>query len=187
MRARTAAPSPEDARSVFAAFLDELGDGVLAAAAAGADVLLTAFGPAPLGRLVAEGLGIPSVGVYLAPGVPTREFPPPGWPNAGQLSPADNLAAGREVLSRTGSLYADVLWRLRARLDLPAATAEPPADWPVCHGFSPAVVPRPADGQRPCTSPGTGGRPGRRDGSPRIGSSTSSRPVPLRCSSGSAA
>ncbi len=145
VRARTAAPSPEAARSVFAAFLDELGDGVLAAAAAGADVLLTAFGPAPLGRLVAEGLGIPSVGVYLAPGVPTREFPPPGWPNAGQLSPADNLAAGREVLSRTGSLYADVLWRLRARLDLPAATAEPPADWPVCHGFSPAVVPRPAD------------------------------------------
>src|SRR4051812_45355646 len=80
VRARTAAPSPEAARSVFAAFLDELGEGVIAAAAAGTDMLLTAFGPAPLGRLVAEGLGIPSVGVYLAPGVPTREFPPPGRP-----------------------------------------------------------------------------------------------------------
>ena len=80
VRARTAAPSPEAAQAVFATFLDELGDGVLAAAAAGADVLLTAFGPAPLARVVAAGLGLPSAGVYLAPGVPTREFPPPGWP-----------------------------------------------------------------------------------------------------------
>jgi len=148
VRARTAAPSPEAARSVFAAFLDELGEGVMTAAAAGTDILLTAFGPAPLSRLVAEGFDIPSLGVYLAPGVPTREFPPPGWPDAEHLSPADNIAAGRKVLARTGSLYADVLRRLRTQLDLPAATAEapsPPDDWPICHGFSPAVVPRPAD------------------------------------------
>jgi sterol 3beta-glucosyltransferase len=149
VRARTAAPSPEAARSVFAAFLEELGDGVMAAAAAGTDILLTAFGPAPLGRLVAEGFGIPSLGVYLAPGVPTREFPPPGWPVTGQqLSPADNLAAGRELLARSGSLYADVLRRLSTRLDLPAAAAEAavqPENWPICHGFSPAAVPRPAD------------------------------------------
>jgi sterol 3beta-glucosyltransferase len=148
VRARTAAPSPESARAVFAGFLDELGEGVIAAAAAGADILLTAYGPAPLGRLVAEAFGIPSVGVYLAPGVPTREFPPPGWPTTGQTSPADNLAAGRELLARTGSLYAQVLRRMRARLGLPAATAEAPSapnDWPICHGFSPAVVPRPAD------------------------------------------
>src|SRR4051794_24235239 len=135
VRARTAAPSPEAARSVFAAFLDELGEGLTAAAAAGADILLTAFGPAPLGRLVAEAFGIPSAGVYLAPGVPTREFPPPGWPDSGQLSPADNIAAGRELLARTGSLYADALRRMRARLDLPAVAEEPgpPANWPLCH------------------------------------------------------
>ena len=148
VRARTAAPSPEAAKSVFAAFLDELGDGVIAAVAAGTDVLLTASGPAPLSRLVADGFGIPSLGVYLAPGVPTREFPPPGRPVTGQLSPADNIAAGRELIARTGSLYADVLRRLRARLDLPAAASEapsPPDDWPICHGFSPAVVPRPVD------------------------------------------
>ena len=50
--------------------------------------------------------------------------------------------------SRTGSLYAEVLQRLRGRLDLPAATVPTvtsPDDWPICHGFSPAVVPRPAD------------------------------------------
>ncbi|SCL39363.1 UDP:flavonoid glycosyltransferase YjiC, YdhE family [Micromonospora pallida] len=148
VRARTAAPSPEAAGAVFAAFLDELGEGVLTATAAGTDILLTAFGPAPLSRVVAEGFGIPSLGVYLAPGVPTREFPPPGWPDAGHLSPADNLAAGRELLARTGVLYADVLRRLRARLDLPASTGEtpnPPDDWLICHGYSSAVVPRPTD------------------------------------------
>src|SRR4051794_18891074 len=143
-RARTAAPSPEAARSVFAAFLDDLGEGVLAVVGAGADIVLTAFGPAPLSRVVAEGLGIPSVGVYLAPGVPTREFPPPGWPVTGATSPADNLAAGRAALARSGSLSADVVRRLRDRLDLPGAE-EVPHDWPICHGFSPAVVPRPAD------------------------------------------
>ncbi|GIF00692.1 glycosyltransferase [Paractinoplanes rishiriensis] len=73
-RARTAAPSPEAAAEVFAAFIDELGDGVLAAAEDGADLLLTAFGPAPLSRVVARGLGLRCLGVYLAPGVPTREF-----------------------------------------------------------------------------------------------------------------
>lgn len=143
-RARTAAPSPEAARSVFAAFLDDLGDGVLAAAQAGADVVLTAFGPAPVSRAVAEGLGVPSAGVYLAPGVPTREFPPPGSPATG-----DNLGAGRDVLARSGALYAEVLRRLRARMGLPAVgaaeAAVPPDGWPICHGFSPAVVPRPAD------------------------------------------
>ena len=110
VRARTAAPSPEAAKSVFAAFLDELGDGVIAAVAAGTDVLLTASGPASMSRLVADGFGIPSLGVYLAPGVPTREFPPPGWHATGQLAPADNLAAGRELLARTGSLYACLLY-----------------------------------------------------------------------------
>jgi sterol 3beta-glucosyltransferase len=148
VRARTAAPSPEAARSVFAAFLDELGHGVLTAATAGTDILLTAFGPAPLSRLVADGFGIPSVGVYLAPGVPTRAFPPPGWPAAENPSPDDNIAAGRKMLARSGSLYGDALQRLRTRLGLPAGTdpaPSPPDDWPVCHGFSPAVVPRPAD------------------------------------------
>src|SRR3954464_128705 len=48
VRAPTAAPFPQAPRSVFAPFLDELGDGVVAATAAGTDILLTAFGPAPL-------------------------------------------------------------------------------------------------------------------------------------------
>jgi UDP:flavonoid glycosyltransferase YjiC (YdhE family) len=139
-RARTAAPSPEAARSVFAAFLDDLGDGVLAAVATGTDLVLTAFGPAPVSRLVADAFGIPSMGVYLAPGVPTREFPPPGSP-AGTAE--ENLAAGRTVLDRSGALYSDALHRLGTQLGV--STTATPDDWPICHGYSPAVVPRPAD------------------------------------------
>jgi sterol 3beta-glucosyltransferase len=189
-RARTAAPSLEEAQSVFAEFVDELGEGVMAAAAAGTDLLLTAYGPAPLGRLVAEGMGIPSVGVYLAPGVPTREFSPPGWPVAGPPSPADNLAAGREVLARTGSIYTDVLRRLRARLDLPAVTAEapsPPGDWPICHGFSPAVVARPSDWPENVHVTGYWWPVRPRGWQPPVLLSTSSVPGLLRCSWGSAA
>jgi hypothetical protein len=100
VRARTAAPSPEAARSVFASFLDRLGDGVIEAAAAGTDMLLTAFGPAPLSRLVAEGFGIPSVGAYLAPAVPTQEFPPPGWPGTSATS-------GRPATSRRAASCSD--------------------------------------------------------------------------------
>ncbi|WP_028936423.1 glycosyltransferase [Pseudonocardia spinosispora] len=146
VRARTAAPSPEDAHTVFTGFLDELGEGVVAATAAGTDVLLTAFGPAPLSRLVAQSAGIPSMGVYLVPGLLTREFALPG--SSRQLSPADNHAAGRALLARAGSLHADVLARLRARLDLPPVTEErasPPDNWPICHGYSPSVLPRPTD------------------------------------------
>ncbi|MEV6302173.1 glycosyltransferase [Actinoplanes sp. NPDC051861] len=144
VRARTAAPSPEAARSVFATFLDELGDGVVAAAT-GADVLLTAFGPAPLSRAVAAAHGIPCVGVYLAPGVPTREFPLPGRPASD-----DNLATGREMLAGTDALYAGVLRRLGLPTAAPSGSpgarqSRAGSASPVCHGYSPAVVPRPAD------------------------------------------
>src|SRR5215468_6805121 len=121
-RARMAAPSPEAGRTVFTAFLDELGEGLIAAVAAGADVLLSAFGPSPLSRVAAEGFGIPSVGTYLVPAVPTAAFPLPGWPEPGDLGPAGNLAAGRELLGRGADLYTNILPRLRARLGLTTAT-----------------------------------------------------------------
>jgi UDP:flavonoid glycosyltransferase YjiC (YdhE family) len=149
VRARASAPSPEDARSVFVSFLGDLGDGVLASVAAGSDLILTAFGPAPLSRLVAEALGVPSLGVYLTPSVPTRDFPPPGRPAPTDVSPEANLAAGRDALVRAGSLYPEALARLRAALGLPAGRApvdaSPPDGWPICHGVSPTLLPRPAD------------------------------------------
>ena len=150
VRARTAAPSPEAARSVFEVFLEELGEGLIAAVAGGTDVVLAAFGPAPMARLVADAFGIPSVGVHLAPGVPTREFAPPGWPVTGKQSPAENITAWRTLIAQTSALYDGVLHRLRTRLHLPAGAvdASPPDDWPICHGFSQAVMARPADWPR---------------------------------------
>jgi UDP:flavonoid glycosyltransferase YjiC (YdhE family) len=121
---------------------------VIAAVAAGADVVLTAFGASPLSRTVAEGFGIPSVGAYLLPGVPTAQFPLPGSPEP-DLGPEGNLVAGREMLRRAGELYGDVLSAVRARLDLPTVATPhstgAPDGWPICHGYSPLVVPRPAD------------------------------------------
>ena len=147
-RARTAAPDPAAAHSVFADYLDRLGDGIVDAATAGTDLLITAFGPAPLARAVAEGLGIPSVGAYLAPGFPTTAFPPPGLPNADNLGPRGNLAAGREMFGRAASMYAAVVHRLRAGLGGSAAMPDGGREsdgWPIFHGFSPTVVPRPDD------------------------------------------
>jgi sterol 3beta-glucosyltransferase len=147
-RARIAAPSPEDARTVFSGFLEQLGEGLIEAVNAGADVVLSALGPAPLSRVVAEGFAIPSIGTYLVPAVPTAQFPLPGWPHPGDLGPAGNLAAGRDQLDRAADLHAESLPRLRARLGLPStdsAGVEPPKGWPICHGFSPTVVPRPDD------------------------------------------
>ena len=150
VRARMAAGAGEGARSDTVRFLEGLGEGIVAAADQAADVVLTALGPAPLSRLAAEALGLPSMGTYLAPAVPTGEFALPGLPQPGEANPAANLVAGRALLAGAGSLYADILPRLRDRTGLPATPASggdgaEDTTWPVCHGFSPLVVPRPAD------------------------------------------
>jgi UDP:flavonoid glycosyltransferase YjiC (YdhE family) len=180
VRARTVARSPEEARLHTIRFLEGLGEGIVTAADQAADVVLTALGPAPLSRLATEVLGLPMLGTYLAPAVPTGEFALPGLPQPGGVDRAANLAAGRAQLATADSLYAGILPRLRARLGLPiepaaggraagnraagnraagnraagnqaagrlAAGGDEPGDaaWPVCHGFSPLVVPRPGD------------------------------------------
>ncbi len=120
--ARTAPGSDPEARSATVKFLEGLGDGIVAAGQA-ADVVLTALGPAPLSRLAAEALGLPCLGTYLAPAVPTGEFALPGLPQSGDAGPAANLAAGRRLLAGAGSLYAGILPRLRDRLGLPPGPA----------------------------------------------------------------
>ncbi|QTI89390.1 glycosyltransferase [Streptomyces sp. AgN23] len=146
IRTRAEAASWEEARAAMAAFLDRLADGVVAAAD-GADLVLTAFGPAALSRTAGEAYGIPVIGTYLAPACATREFAPPGVPGGDDLGPDGNLAAGRRLLADAGALQAGAVAGLRTRLGLPPATSQPTgADLrPVFHGFSPLVVPRPAD------------------------------------------
>jgi sterol 3beta-glucosyltransferase len=133
-----------------AAFIGELGHGIGDAAAPGTGLLLLSVTTAPLGWQVAEAMGIPSVGVYLQPVAPTSEFPPPIG-SVGSLGRWGNRAAGRLSVRVADRMYAASVQQLRSRLALPAASLatvrrqHERACWPVLHGFSPVLVPRPAD------------------------------------------
>ncbi|MBO8191609.1 glycosyltransferase family 1 protein [Streptomyces oryzae] len=147
IRSRGRAASPEEARTVMTAFLDGLADGVAEAVAGGTDLLLTAFGPSPLSQAAGGAFGIPVLGTYLAPAFPTREFPLPGAPRDDDPGADGNFAAGQSVLWQGEALSAEAATRLRDRLGLRAGTPSAPLghSGPVFHGFSPLVVPRPAD------------------------------------------
>ncbi|RSS94216.1 glycosyltransferase [Streptomyces sp. WAC05292] len=146
MRGWSQAASREEARALTRAYAEGLADGVAEAAEGGTDLLLTAFGPAPLSLAAGEALRVPVIGTYLTPSFATRRFPlPPAAPGAG-LGPEGNLAAGRDVVARAAGVFAGSAARLRRRLGLPAeAPAQPDGLRPVFHGFSPLVVPRPGD------------------------------------------
>ncbi|MFI8962939.1 glycosyltransferase [Streptomyces sp. NPDC053493] len=139
------AASREEVQALTRAYADGLADGVAEAVAGGADLLLTPFGPAPLSRTAGEAFGVPVVGTYLVPAFATKEFPLPNARSTESPGPAGNLAAGRDVLKRAEGVFAGAVTRLRARLGLPGAPSAPVDVRPVFHGFSPLVVPRPAD------------------------------------------
>jgi sterol 3beta-glucosyltransferase len=188
-RARIAAASPQAGRAVFADFLEQLGEGLITAVTPGADVVLSAFGPSPLSRAIADGFGIPSVGTFLIPSVPTAAFPLPGWPDLDDLGPAGNLTAGRELLGHAADLYADILPGLCARLGTTSTTVDagPPHGWPIYHGFSPAVVPRPHDWPPEVRVSGYWWPANQLAGNRPANCSTSGTPGALRCSSASPA
>ncbi|MFJ9468006.1 glycosyltransferase [Streptomyces caniferus] len=123
----------------------EMADAVAEVCAAGAEVLLFSSSLAPLGLVAAEGLRLPGVGVFLQPLEPTREFPPvifdmPSW------GPFANRALGQCAQSLLSRAFAPGVRHLQRRLGVtPDALARRRRTWPVHHGFSPAVVPRPAD------------------------------------------
>ncbi|MFE4515815.1 glycosyltransferase [Kitasatospora sp. NPDC056783] len=126
-------------------FMPALGDGIADATALGADLLLTTNSTSPLGQVVAEAADIPSIGVFLQPLAPTREFPP-AVTGIRSLGPVGNLLAGHATQASTDQLFAPAVHGLRRRLGLPpAGVARDRRNHPVLHGFSPLVVPRPAD------------------------------------------
>ncbi|MGW1892765.1 glycosyltransferase [Streptomyces sp. NPDC002004] len=133
-----------------AAFVRELGTGIADAAAQGAELLLLSTTTAPLGWHVAEAMGVPSLGAYLQPVTPTGSFPPVVG-GARSLGPWGNRAAGRLSLRVVDRIHAEAARRLRDRFGLPPAAPGQvrrryeERGWPVLHGFSPHVVPRPAD------------------------------------------
>ncbi|MEW1654522.1 glycosyltransferase [Streptomyces sp. NPDC093707] len=133
-----------------ATFIGQLGDGMADAAGPDTELLLLSTTTAPLGWHLAEALDIPSAGVYLQPTAPTRAFSPV-VSGGRSLGGRGNRTAGRLALRVVDRLHADAVRALRTRLGLPPATARTvrrrteAANWPVLHGFSELLVPRPAD------------------------------------------
>jgi UDP:flavonoid glycosyltransferase YjiC (YdhE family) len=137
------------AASLARSAAEEMTD-ALVQAARGADIVLAAGAVAPLGRAIAEGLGLPSLGVFLQPQHPTREFGAPILGGRSLGSVADHLG-GRAVAAAVDRVHTRAMDRLRTRHGMilrgPAALrrAHERAHWPVLHGFSELVVPRPRD------------------------------------------
>jgi sterol 3beta-glucosyltransferase len=130
----------------------ELHAGILAAARqGGADVLLLQGVSAIGGYHIAEGLGVPSMGLGMSPIYPTSEFPPSTL-TARSLGRWGNRAAGKALVLFGSPVLAGPVKELRAELGLPRLGTyqavfgeQDAAHWPAFAGFSPAVVPRPAD------------------------------------------
>jgi UDP:flavonoid glycosyltransferase YjiC (YdhE family) len=137
------------AASMARSAAEEMTD-ALVQAARGADAVLAAGAVAPLGRAIAEGLTLPSLGLFLQPQHPTREF---GAPMLGgrSLGAVGNRLGGVAVATAVDRVFTDAMRRLRTRhgMTLPGAVAlrraQERARWPVLHGFSELVVPRPRD------------------------------------------
>ena len=124
----------------------------LVSAARESELLLVSSSLAPLGHALGEGLAVPSMGVYLQPLHPTAEFGPciVGTRSWGRLG---NRLGGHLVNASVDVIFADTLrTTVRHELGLPGRAARQAthrarerAHWPVHHGFSEHVVPRPAD------------------------------------------
>ncbi|GAA1712752.1 glycosyltransferase [Fodinicola feengrottensis] len=115
-----------------------------------ADVLLLSPWAEFAGHPFAEANGIPSIGVRLQPLSATAAHPPSvlgAWSLGG---PGNRLAgaAGGALVDR---VYGNVVNDIRARVGLSATSVSAlrrrrtEAGWPILHGYSPAVVPRPRD------------------------------------------
>lgn len=129
----------------------ELGDGIVAAVQrTRPDVILLSTLVAPLGYQVAEAAGVPWAGVFLQPIAPTGAFGSVllGGRSIGRLGNRA-VTAGADYTSQ--ALYAGPVRALRRRLGLPHEPIRTLRSWqdggrhPTFHGFSTAVVPRPAD------------------------------------------
>ncbi|MBA0046593.1 glycosyltransferase [Mycobacteroides sp. LB1] len=115
-----------------------------------ADILLLSPFSELAGHPLAEAKDIPSVGIRLQPFSPTAAFPPAA------LGAWSAGSAGNRLASHTGAwlidrLYGGVVTGFRRDLGLPSVAARSlrrrrtAASWPVLHGFSPHIVPRPSD------------------------------------------
>jgi UDP:flavonoid glycosyltransferase YjiC (YdhE family) len=123
------------------------------AAAEGADLLLCSA-LTSAGYHTAEGLGIPSMGVYLQPLEPTRAFSTVLAGGTRDLGPWGNRASGTAAEAALAVPFMSQVNQARATMSLPRTTyrafrrQQRAREWPVLHGFSRHVVPRPPDWRR---------------------------------------
>ncbi|WP_166903060.1 glycosyltransferase [Mycobacterium sp. DL440] len=148
--------SARQAAKAMAAFLSPrgmrvLGDRVLAAVRdEPLDALLLSPFAELAGHPLADALAIPAIGVRLQPFSATADYPPAvlgAW-TAGRFG---NRTAARIGDAMIDGLYGRAVNHFRAQLGLPTTPARvlrrrrTDARWPILYGYSPAVLPRPAD------------------------------------------
>ncbi|MET7756698.1 glycosyltransferase [Streptomyces sp. NPDC005389] len=149
-RVRGSVTGKRELMRTAATFITELGQGFADVMDDGTDMLLLSTTTAPLGWHLTEATGTPSLGVYLQPTAPTGDFPPviTGSRSLGRLA---NRATGRFALRMADRVYEQAVAKLRRRLQLPPASAsemrrrQEQANWPILHGFSAVLAPRPSD------------------------------------------
>ena len=114
-----------------------------------ADVLLVNM-TAMFGYDIADGLGIPSMGVFSQPIEPTAAFPPVLFHSARSRGALGNRLLGRVALQSVTPFHRTSA-RVRRALGLPPRSAaatirrQRAEQWPVLHGYSAHVLPRPGD------------------------------------------
>ncbi|MDF3337341.1 glycosyltransferase [Mycolicibacterium septicum] len=148
--------SARQAAKAMAAFLSPrgmrvLGERVLAAVRdEPLDALLLSPFAELAGHPLADALAVPGIGVRLQPFSATADYPPAvlgAW-SAGRFG---NKAAARIGAATIDGLYGRAVNHFRAQLGLPTTPARvlrrrrTDAGWPILYGYSPTVLPRPAD------------------------------------------
>jgi len=115
-----------------------------------ADILLLSPFAEFAGHQLAEARGIPSIGVRLQPMSTTAAYPPSVL-GAWSAGPAFNRVAGRFGAAAIDRVYRKPVAAFRQQLGLPRVSAKAlrrrrtEAEWPILHGYSPLVAPRPQD------------------------------------------
>lgn len=115
-----------------------------------ADILLLAPLAELAGHPLAEARGIPSVGVRMQPLSPTADHPP-SLLGAWSLGGTGNRMVAACAASTIDRVYGGVVAHFRRELGLPKVSARvlrrrrATANWPILHGYSHSVLPRPTD------------------------------------------
>ncbi|MCC9310294.1 glycosyltransferase [Kitasatospora sp. RB6PN24] len=127
----------------------DLVDGILAAVDPKADLILLSTLAAPIGSVAARHHRIPTLGAFLQPDVPSRWFAPcsMAWRAPGRA----NVPRARIANAAFDSLYDAAVRAVHRRLGLPPVGSRRMRalrerdNWPIWHGYSPTVLPRPTD------------------------------------------